>query len=814
MSTTTADHPANRLAAERSPYLRQHAHNPVDWWPWCPEALAEARRRDVPVFLSVGYSTCYWCHVMERESFTSPSTAKVMNELYVNIKVDREERPDIDDLYMAAVQMLTGSGGWPMSVFLDPHTLEPFWGGTYFPPVAAFGRPSFTQVLQRLAKAWAEQRQEVRQQAATVAAAVREKLSVRPDARPVLVGPADVTRGIQSLLTIFDASQGGFGGAPKFPQPVYLELLALAAPRAAEEQTRQALDLALCRTLDAMAIGGLFDQIGGGFHRYAVDGSWTVPHFEKMLYDNAQLLGVYAHAAQAYEDGFYRRVVDRTVEYLDREMTVTSGPLAGAFCAAQDAEVAGREGANYLWLPAEVDAAIDDPELAAFARRIYGLNGAPNFRDPHHPADEPRFVLRLEGRPDELALTLRTSEAELISRLDRVNVQLLAARDLRPRPRLDDKLLVAWNGMMITSLARAAAALGRPDLLARAQRAASAVLSHFRVNGMPVRSLDPAGGRLIGAVLEDFAHLATGLLAIARAADLLGEQRPPLPAGVFPGLAQPLKLACDLLDEAQRLFGDSGEQVDGGLYDTPAGRDDLFVRTRHSYDGAVPSASSVMLNACIDAAELDPPRRGRWLSRAHGLLLSLSREIAQNPASTANSTRALLRLLGAEGEALVSRLAAAGAVDPQRAEDLTPAADADDPVELFVSADEVHVSDDAPGEFMLKLVIPDGLHINDAQAGAASNGAVIPLRVDIVGGTGLAAYADYPAGSPLATARSAAGPAPTYGVLVGEVAFQVVVVKEGAVEGEPRLVVTYQACSDSACLAPVTRDLPVSIDVG
>jgi uncharacterized protein len=804
---SSTDHPANRLASERSPYLRQHAHNPVDWWPWCPEALAEARRRDVPIFLSIGYSTCYWCHVMERESFASAATAKVMNTLYVNIKVDREERPDLDDLYMAAVQMLTGSGGWPMSVFLDPHTLKPFWGGTYFPPVAAFGRPSFAQVLQRLSSAWLEQRDQVQAQADTVAQAVSEKTAAGAGERPVLVGPADVTRGIQSLLTLFDASQGGFGHAPKFPQPVYLELLALASPRAAEEQTRQALDLALCRTLDAMATGGLFDQIGGGFHRYAVDSSWTVPHFEKMLYDNAQLLGVYAHAAAAYDDAFYRRVVDRTVQYLDREMTVRSGPLAGAFCSAQDAEVDGREGGNYLWLPNEFDNAIADPDLAAFARKVYGLDGAPNFRDPHHPADEPRFVPRLSGRPDELALSLRIPEAQLLDRLDRINALLLAARQSRPAPRLDDKILVAWNGMMIAALARAAGELARPDLLARARRAAAAVLVHFRHQGLPLRSLAPGSSRPIFAVLEDLAHLAAGLLAIHRAADLLAQAPAPgtatQPAEWPAGLADPLTLAGDLLDEAQQRFGDPA----GGLFDTPDGRDDLFVRTRHSYDGATPSAASVMLHACIDAAELDPPRRDHWLAQARGVLLSLSRAMAESPASTANSTRALLRLLGIEGEALLARLAEAGAVDPQHDPDLPPPADADDPVEVFVSQEEVHVADDQPAEFHLRLVIPDGLHINDAQAAEASNGAVIPLRVDVLGATGLAVYADYPPGSPISADA-------THRVLSGDVAFQVVLVKEGPIQGQPRLVLTYQACSASACLAPVTRQLPVEIDLG
>ncbi|MCU0689633.1 MAG: DUF255 domain-containing protein, partial [Phycisphaerales bacterium] len=345
--------PSNRLAAERSPYLLQHAHNPVDWWPWGPEALAEARRRDVPIFLSIGYSTCYWCHVMERECFENATIGRQMSEQFLCIKVDREERPDLDDVYMAAVQMLTGHGGWPMSVFLEPHTLKPFWAGTYFPPVPARGLPSFPQVLTRLSTAWSARRSEVLQQADSVAEALRERLALS-EVTPVLVGPKHVGMAVQTLLTIFDRTDGGFGRAPKFPQPVYLDLLLTVRQHLGEEGVRAAADHALKLTLDRMATGGMFDQLAGGFHRYSVDTHWLVPHFEKMLYDQAQLLPVYAQASIIYGDPWYAQIARRIATYLRTEMTSPHG----AFYSAQDAEVDGREGLNYVWTPRQITDAL------------------------------------------------------------------------------------------------------------------------------------------------------------------------------------------------------------------------------------------------------------------------------------------------------------------------------------------------------------------------------------------------------------------------------------------------------------------------
>jgi uncharacterized protein YyaL (SSP411 family) len=385
------DAPANRLSRETSPYLLQHAHNPVAWFPWGDEAIAEARRRDVPIFLSIGYSTCYWCHVMERECFESEEIARQMNDRFVCVKVDREERPDLDDLYMTATQLLTGHGGWPMSVFLEPQGLRPFWAGTYFPPEPRHGVPSFPQVLDAMSRAWTERRGEVLEQAASVAEGVRQHM-VSEEA-PVGLGLPQVTEAGRDLLKRFDRVHGGFGGAPKFPQPVFLEFLLDLRAAAADDATRDAIDQAVRRTLDRMAIGGVFDQVGGGFHRYSVDERWLVPHFEKMLYDNAQLAQVYARAAVVYSDDFYATIARRTLDYALREMTSSEG----AFYSAQDAEVDGREGGNYVWTPEEIRAALP-PEDAGFAIKVYGADAGPNFRDPHYPDSSSTNVLFLRER--------------------------------------------------------------------------------------------------------------------------------------------------------------------------------------------------------------------------------------------------------------------------------------------------------------------------------------------------------------------------------------------------------------------------------
>ena len=485
----------NALIDETSPYLRQHAHNPVDWHPWGEEAFELARREQKPIFLSIGYSTCYWCHVMERQVFESPAIAAEMNAKFVNIKVDREERPDVDDVYMTATQLMTGQGGWPMSVFLTPpppeaeqqatdgYGLKPFWAGTYLPPEPMHGRPSFPQVLQGLHEAWTERRAEVLQQAEKLADAVTQQLDQQHPAGEIT--PAGVQTTLNQLLGNYDATHGGFGDAPKFPQPSNLAFL-LAVHR--NNPSPELWD-AIAHTLDAMARGGMYDQVGGGFHRYSTDAKWLVPHFEKMLYDNAQLLEVYATAYTRLEEQsdvrpgiaeqrvLYERVLRETANYVLREMT---DPATGLFYTAQDAEVNASEGQNYVWTPEQFREAIDDPAMAKLALKMYGLDRGTNFQDPHDAAAKAVNVLYLPEPLPQLAEQLDMTAEELAAKRAAINEQLLAVRDRRDQPLTDTKTLAAWNGMLIAGLADTGRELDEQRYIEAAARAAEALLEHMQ----------------------------------------------------------------------------------------------------------------------------------------------------------------------------------------------------------------------------------------------------------------------------------------------------------------------------------------------
>ncbi len=771
----------NRLAQQSSPYLLQHAHNPVDWWPWGPEAIAEARRRDVPIFVSVGYSTCYWCHVMERESFEDDATARVMNERFVNIKVDREERPDLDDLYMAAVQMLTGSGGWPMSLFLEPKTLKPFWGGTYFPPRPAHGRPSFTQVLMNISGEFARNRSEIDKQAGAVAEAVGKHLGEAP--APVVVGLVQISGAAETLLTIHDRAAGGFGRAPKFPQPVYLEYLLLAREYV-QNEGQAAIDAALRLTLDKMATGGMFDQVGGGFHRYSTDAIWLVPHFEKMLYDQGQLLSVYAKAAKVYGDSFYAQIARRIAVYVQREMTSPGG----AFYTAQDAEVDGREGLNYVWTPAQVKAALPEAEWDWYGR-VYGMDQGANFQDPHHPDEPATNVLRLDARPEIVAERMNLSPDAFLTRIERLNEVLLTERSTRTHPRLDDKVVTSWNGLMILGLATAAMELNEPDgAMARlASDAATAMLKSRAAAAGLLRS-QRSGQGSTPAVLEDYAALIGGLIAMHRLDHAAQKTQ---------RAAEWLKAALDLMSEATARFGDAAR---GGFFDTPAETTDLFVRTRMTYDGAMPSAGSMMLHNLIDLHQITGD--GAHLYAAHRCLTVVSAAMTDSPVATINSVRALLRLVAFEAAEVTTAQMALGAKLPPN-QKITQRSEA---VDILASTEEVTISADEPGEMEIKLVIAPGYHINSAFAGEQSGGVVIPLRVTITGGSGVKAYADYPAGEPLAGAA--------HTVHSGELIMRIALERDGEWAGAPRLSVTFQACTETECLAPATVVLGVEMAKG
>jgi len=572
---------ANRLQRESSPYLLAHADNPVDWFAWGDEALERSRAEDRPIFLSIGYHTCHWCHVMERESFSDPAIAELMNRHFVNIKVDREERPDLDEIYMAATQILAGQGGWPNSVFLTPD-LEPFFAGTYFPPADRQGMPGFATVLRSLADAWRGRRSDVEAQAAEVASVVRRSLEERElqSSGPVERAPEEVAgRAIGELERSFDPLWGGFGGAPKFPTPSRLLLLAEAAP---SDRRAEAM---LATTLDRMARGGLFDQLGGGFHRYATDREWKVPHFEKMLYDNGLLLEIFARRAASTAERQPRRVVEATVGFLEREMR---DPDSGAFWSALDADSEGREGAYYVWTRDQLRDALGDEDFG-FLAPLLGFDGPPFFEDDG-------YVLHLPAPLADQARRRRLDEEELVAEMDRTAGLLHRVRDGRRRPATDDKVLADWNGMAIAGLATAGRLLGRAGWVELAADAARAVLGPMRPDGELHHSR--RAGRLgPSAFLSDYVWVIHGLLALDAASPDDGWR----------------EAAIDLAAEQERRLA----APEGGYF-AAASREDLIARSREVFDGAIPAANAV---ACWNWVELGR-RTGepRWRDGAAHLL--------------------------------------------------------------------------------------------------------------------------------------------------------------------------------------------------
>ena len=473
----------NRLAGETSPYLLQHAENPVDWYPWGPEALERARAEDRPILLSIGYSACHWCHVMAHESFEEPETAALMNELFVNIKVDREERPDLDAVYMNAVVSMTGHGGWPMTVFLTPDG-RPFYGGTYYPPEPRMGMPAFRQVLGGVAEAWRDRRDDVSSLAGRLTSALQAAAGQTPSADPLT---EDVlTEAVPALERAYDAEWGGFGGAPKFPPSATIGFLLRMRAR-----TGDAAALRMAQgTLDAMALGGMYDVVGGGFHRYAVDRVWLVPHFEKMLYDNAQLAAGYLEAWAVTGERRYRDVAETTLDYLLRDMRLPEG----GFASAQDADTDGQEGATYVWTPAELEAALGAEDAAA-AARYYGVTAEGNF--------EGATILRPSGEPP--------------ANLSEIRARLLSARAARPQPDRDDKAIAAWNGLALAALAQGGWRLGRGDLIAAAEECAAFIRERLTGPGGRLLRSYRAGDARIPAFLDDHAAVAHGLLELALA---------------------------------------------------------------------------------------------------------------------------------------------------------------------------------------------------------------------------------------------------------------------------------------------------------
>ncbi len=578
---------ANRLAQETSPYLLQHKNNPVDWYPWSEEAFSKARAEDKPVLLSVGYSACHWCHVMERESFEDEATAEIMNENFVNIKVDREERPDVDSIYMSAVQAMTHHGGWPMTVFMTPDG-APFYAGTYFPPVPSRGMPAFKQVLLNLAEAYKNRRDEVLKSAE----GVREYLQAATSASVPQVGISGelFTRAASSLVGQIDHRFGGFGGAPKFPQAMNLEVLLRYYKRTNDRAPLTGLEL----TLRQMANGGIYDQLGGGFHRYSVDEYWLVPHFEKMLYDNALLARLYLEAYQATGDAFYRRIAEETLDYVARDMTAPEG----GFYSAEDADSEGVEGKFYVWTPGEIEGALE-PDEARLAIRFWDVTERGNF--------EGKNILYVPHPPEAVAAEFDISTEELWEKIVVIRQKLFAEREKRVRPGRDEKVLAAWNGLMLRAFAFAARVLEREDYRRIAEKNAAFLLEKLHLGGRLRRSYKDGRPRFNG-YLEDYACVADGLVALYEATF---ETR---------WLAEAKALADAILE----LFWDEQRAA---FYDTSADHEELVTRPRDVYDSAAPSGNSVAVDVLLKLSVLLD--REDYRRRAEAILEGLSGAIAR-----------------------------------------------------------------------------------------------------------------------------------------------------------------------------------------
>ncbi|MFY9725894.1 MAG: thioredoxin domain-containing protein [Bryobacteraceae bacterium] len=602
---------SNRLALEKSPYLLQHAHNPVDWYAWGAEAFAKARAEDKPIFLSIGYSTCHWCHVMERESFENESIAAQLNRDFVSIKVDREERPDVDRIYMAFVQAVTGGGGWPMSVWLTPE-LQPFFGGTYFPLEDRWGHAGFSNVLTQIAQAWRGDRQRIAESAREAVSQLEKSAAFdgpSPGSRPAVDYPV-LDSGFFVFRRTYDSEMGGFGQAPKFPRPAVFEFLLRYHARTGN---REALEMTL-QTLRKMAEGGLHDQLGGGFHRYSVDERWFVPHFEKMLYDQAQLATTYLEAFQITGDHSFAQTARRIFDYVLRDMTSPEG----GFYSAEDADSAispeepavKGEGAFYIWSADEIRQVVPAPAAEWFAYR-YGVAEGGNVVNDPHAEFAGRNILYQAATVEETAEQFGRPLEEVRAALDKAKAALLAARAARVRPHLDDKILTAWNGLMISAFALGGTVLEEPRYAAAARRAADFTLS---------RLFQPETGRLlrryregeaaIPAFLEDYALFTQALL------DLYEAQFD----------RRDLEWAVRLAEKQSALFEDS---AGGGFFHSPAGDPSLVLRLKEDYDGAEPSGNSIAILNLLRLAQVTG--RAGFRASAERALAAFAPRLAHAP---------------------------------------------------------------------------------------------------------------------------------------------------------------------------------------
>jgi hypothetical protein len=753
----------------------------VDWYPWGPEAFEKALREDKPVFLSIGYSSCHWCHVMERESFESEAIAGLLNGDFVSIKVDREERPDIDEIYMTAVQLLTGSGGWPLSVFLTPDQ-RPFWGGTYFPPEDRGGRPGFATIVAELARAYREQRGEVMSSADRLTAAIRQLGEGRRFAATGPLGPAAIDAALDALAEAYDERHGGFGTAPKFPPHGALRLLLRAVARGErmEARRREALEAVARGTLEAMALGGIRDHIGGGFHRYSTDAVWLVPHFEKMLYDNAQLAAIYAEAAVLWNDAEYRRVAEETAAWVLREMTDPEG----GFHSALDADSEGEEGKYYLWSLAEVTDALGPEEGGLFAR-AYHVSERGIFVDPV-TGEEPGNIPHLRERVGAVALAERLDPQALERRLSRARAILLERRRERVPPGLDDKVLTSWNGLMLGALARAGGRLERGDFVAAAVRCARFLLDKLRRDGRLLRSYRAGRADLPGYV-EDYAFLASGLLDLSEAT----------------GDVAWLREAKNLADGMLERFWDADE---GGFFFVGADQKGLIARTKDIFDEAIPSGNGMAAQVLARlAAATGEPVFAKRLEEALRLYAGV---LEQAPRAAESLLEAYALALDA-GVLGAGRAKEGGSGPPGRPDPAGPLGRAQrGPVVATALAPRRTLARGATLEITVTLEMEPGWHVPSAR----------PTRADLVGTSIELGLADglspgemhFPEGSvaPLGGERLS--------VYAGTVAirFGLTAAADAPAGHAPVIVrVRFQACDDRRCLAPEILELSFALEI-
>ncbi len=601
----------NRLKNEQSPYLLQHADNPVDWYPWGKEAFERAKKENKPVFLSIGYSTCHWCHVMEHESFENPEIARILNQNFVSIKVDREERPDVDNIYMQAVMAMTGGGGWPLSVFLTPEG-KPFYGGTYFPPEDRYNIPGFKRILLEITQAWKEQKGDIDKQSNLIQQHLNSQAT---RIKPGILNEAPLQSALQNLINSFDKTNGGFGSAPKFPMSHNLSFLLTYWYRYDSSQALEMVE----QTLQKMAQGGIYDHLGGGFHRYSTDQYWLVPHFEKMLYDQASLSRTYLEAYQATKNEFYAQIATEIFDYVLRDLSHPSG----GFYSAEDADSEGKEGKFYVWKPHEIKDILGESGGELFCQ-IYDVTDSGNF--------EGENILHLQKSVKLLSKIHNRSQEELIAFIRHSKTKLIMARGKRIRPHLDDKILTDWNGLMIASLAYGYTVLGEEKYLLAAERAADFILKHLQKKGRLLKHYRGQPSTVLGH-LDDYAFFIHGLIELYQ-------------ASFDPRW---LKEALRLTEAMLELFWD---QPGSGFFFSGNDGEELISKIKEIYDGALPSGNSVAIYDLLRLGRLS--MRQDYIDKAESALKSFMGTVSQNPSAYTQMLIALDFLLGPTKEIVIA----------------------------------------------------------------------------------------------------------------------------------------------------------------